>query len=113
MANTDYYAMTDEALAKELGNRLKERRLQKNISQGKLAELSGLSINAIKSLEKGRATMPTLIAVLRVLEGLDELMSLLELSPVQPMELLRRKGKQRQRARPVAVKTTGKEDSSW
>jgi hypothetical protein len=36
------YGMSDRAILREIGERLKRKRLDKNVSQQKLAELAGL-----------------------------------------------------------------------
>jgi transcriptional regulator with XRE-family HTH domain len=70
------YSLSDKAVARELGNRLRRLRLQKNVTQQDLAEATTLSLNTIKSLETGRGKLATIIAVLRELGALDQLDSL-------------------------------------
>lgn len=93
------YAMTDKAILLELGARVKALRLQKNRSQEELAEATMLSLNAIKSLEAGRAKLTTVIAVLRELGALDELNHFVPEITISPIELAKRQGKKRLRAR--------------
>lgn len=60
-----------------LSKRLKELRKQKDWSQQKLAEETGLSFNAITKIEQGLAKHPTLKTLIKLAEafeiGLDEL----------------------------------------
>ncbi len=53
-----------------LSNRVKELRLQKDISQGKLAELVGVTRQTIISLEKG-SYIPSLLLAMRISEVLE------------------------------------------
>lgn len=93
------YAMTDKAIVLELGARMKALRLQKNRSQQELADATMFSLNAIKSLESGQAKLITVIAVLRELGALDELNHFIPEISISPIELAKRQGKKRLRAR--------------
>lgn len=93
------YAMTDKAILLELGGRVRALRLRKNRSQQELADATMLSLNAIKSLEGGRAKLATVIAVLRELGALDELNHFIPEITISPIELAKRHGKKRLRAR--------------
>lgn len=94
-----FYAATNQVILEELGRRIKQRRLDRNLSQQEVAVRAGLDRTTIGALEReGRASMLTLIQVLRAMEALDELEAFLpELGP-SPLELARRQGKARQRA---------------
>lgn len=94
----DYYSMSDKAIAAELGNRIKTRRLRRNLTQQTLAEACALSLNSIKALETGKGKLATLIAALRELQSLEGLDSLIPEINVSPLQLAKHKGKQRQRA---------------
>ena len=73
MTIMDYYTISDSAILKELGNRIRKLRLQKNITQEDLAERTLLAVGTIKSLEAGKGKLSTLVAVLRELGALDQL----------------------------------------
>ena len=94
----DYYSMTDQAILAELGDRFRDLRLRKNLTQRELAERTALSVTAIKSLEAGRTRLQTAIAVLRELGRLDELDHLIPRPGVSPMQLAKLGGKKRERA---------------
>ena len=47
----EYYSMTDNAILAKLGERFRDLRLRKNLTQQALAARAGLSVTAIKSLE--------------------------------------------------------------
>ena len=53
-----------------LSNIVKDLRAEKNISQGKLAELTGVTRQTIISLEKG-SYVPSLILAMRISEVLE------------------------------------------
>ncbi|EJT85490.1 MULTISPECIES: helix-turn-helix transcriptional regulator [Pseudomonas] len=77
--------LSDEAIAEQLGDALRERRLRKGITQDELANLVGVSTPTIRKLEKGRGALQLLIAVLRELNSLDLLSSLTALPRVSPL----------------------------
>ncbi len=91
--------MADAAVVDELGRRLRQMRLEQNLTQQDLAKEAGVSVATVRNLEDGKRTqLMTLIRVLRtlgLLSGMDQLV------PVQrpsPIELLRLRGRERQRA---------------
>ncbi len=94
----DFYSLTDKAIEKEIGNRIKTLRLRKNITQKELSEKAALSLNAIKSLEAGRSKIATLLAVLRELGALDQLNNFVPEISISPLQLARMQGRKRKRA---------------
>jgi transcriptional regulator with XRE-family HTH domain len=95
----DYYSMSDRAILREVGRRLRRRRLDKNLTQHNLADLAGLSRTTVSDLERGGAVgVLTLVQVLRALGGLEELDALLPDPGPSPLQLARMKGRERQRA---------------
>ena len=93
----NYHSMTDEAICRELGSRIKELRLQKNITQQELADATTYSRKAIQSLEAGKTKLSTVIAVLRHFGQLDTLDAFIPEVPVSPIQLAKMKNKERQR----------------
>ncbi|AZE48385.1 hypothetical protein C4K04_2713 [Pseudomonas chlororaphis] len=77
--------LSDEAIAAQLGDAIRERRLRKDIKQDDLAEAVGVSTPTIQKLEKGKGTIQVLIAVLRELNCLDLLVNLLAQPRVSPL----------------------------
>jgi transcriptional regulator with XRE-family HTH domain len=77
--------LSDKAIAEQLGDALRERRLRKGITQDGLANLVGVSTPTIQKLEKGRGALQLLIAVLRELNSLDLLSSLTAPPRVSPL----------------------------
>jgi transcriptional regulator with XRE-family HTH domain len=90
--------MTDRAIAKELGSRLKQRRLNKNLSQKAVSASAGISITATQGAEKGETTMLTFIKIMRALKALDTLEDFLPEIVVSPIALARMEGKKRKKA---------------
>lgn len=91
--------MTDHAITKEIGTRIKGHRLQKNISQQSLAKKAGLSDYTLQKIEYGENTsLKSLIAVLRVLNLLDQIEQFIPRPNVSPIDLLKLEGKKRERA---------------
>lgn len=107
----DYYAMTDIGVAKEIGNRVRELRLRKNLTQLQLANAICVSRPTIDQLEKGNAKISTLIAVLRELNQLDALDMFLPEIPISPMQLAQQQGKKRVRA--AGKRSTPKGGTEW
>ncbi len=93
-----YFVMTDKAIAKELGDRLKSLRLRINLKQREVAEATGLSITAVQGAEKGKTTLVTLIKVLRAMDALDNLDSFLPEVEISPLQFAKIEARKRKRA---------------
>ena len=101
----NWYTLSDPAILLELGKRIKEYRLRRNMTQKILAVRSGISVLSVQNLEKGQpVSMLTFLSVLRSLRILENLEGLLPELPLSPGELLKLQGKHRQRASKSAVK---------
>ncbi len=96
----DFNTLSNQAVIKEIADRLRSSRLNANISQAELADLSGLGIVTIKRAEsgKGNTTLLSLIAILRVLGKLDQIDAFLPEPTFSPIALSKSKGVRRQRA---------------
>ena len=81
--------MSDEAIAQQLGDAIRERRLRKDITQEALASKVGVSTPTLQKLEKGKGTLQLLIAVLRELNCLDLLGNLLAPPRVSPLAVVK------------------------
>jgi len=90
--------MSDEAILAELGARLARRRIDWQLTQADLAYEAGVSKRTVERIEAGAsAQMSSLIRIFRVLDllpGMDQF-----IPPVgpRPMDLIKIKGKMRQR----------------
>ena len=106
------YGMSDRAILREIGRRLKRKRLEKNLSQQKLADSAGLNRTTIGETERGTPFgILTLVQILRALNALEELDSFLPDPGISPLQLAKMKGKERRRASPqTAVDNLGELD---
>lgn len=96
-----FQAMTDRAIAAEIGTRIEQMRLEKNLTQQQVADAVGLSRVSYGKLVRGQGKFTNVIAVLRALDALELVEQFVPEVGFSPMELLKLKGKHRQRARPV------------
>lgn len=91
--------LTDDAILAELGTRVARCRLERQLTQADVAEQAGVSKRTVERIEAGAsAQLASLIRVLRALAMLAALDRLLPEATPRPMDLLKRKGKVRQRA---------------
>ncbi|MEI7485383.1 MAG: helix-turn-helix transcriptional regulator, partial [Ignavibacteriota bacterium] len=92
----NWEAMSDVAIIKEIGKRLKQIRLNQNLSQEKLSLLSGIDRITISRMESGRpVTSLTLIQVLRALNKLEILNAFRQEPEISPIKLLKLQEQQR------------------
>lgn len=91
--------LTDDAILAETGKRIARCRLDHQLTQAEVAEQAGVSKRTVERVEAGAsAQMSTIIRILRVLNLLPGLDHLIPEPGPRPMELLKLKGKVRQRA---------------
>jgi len=106
--------MSDNAILREIGDRLKSKRLSRNLSQQRLAENSGLNRTTVRDIEKGNnSSLLTLIQLLRGLHSLEEFDSFLPEPGVSPLQLAKMKGKQRRRASPRKAARKDEREADW
>jgi transcriptional regulator with XRE-family HTH domain len=80
--------LSNPQIEQELGKRLKNRRLEMNLSQEQVAKRSGLSRRTITAMENGGgSTLTSLIALLRALQALDTLENFLPDPGISPIAL--------------------------
>lgn len=90
---------TPETISQEIGRRLEQLRLSRNITQAQLAQDAGISERTLRRLESG--DNPTLDSLIRVLTSLkiQQNVDLLVPDPrIRPIERVRTKGVERQRS---------------
>lgn len=105
--------LSDEAVTRELGQRLAALRLARQVTQAQLAEKAGISKRTVERLEDGASTqLFNLIRYLRALEMLDALEGLLPAATANPIDQLERRGRTRRRARPDAH-AVAEPDTPW
>ncbi len=91
---------TETELLAELGSRLREQRLRRNLLQKTLAEKAGLSVSALKKLEgQGTGSLENFMKVVYALRLEKELQSLFLPQPLTIAQLEALQTPARQRAR--------------
>ena len=97
---------------KELTKRVRQRRLNLNMTQEQLANTIGFHTQTIKSFESDNNTsLLTLIQILRVFGDLAALDKFKPDSGISPIQLLKLKGKERERA--SGTNFDKEKDSEW
>lgn len=113
MKNTTH--MTDTATLAEIGERLAQHRLGRNLTQAELAKEAGVSKRTVLRLEAGESTQLTnLIRIIRALGLLGNLDAFVPPPVSSPVEALRTQGKKRKRASPRSNQSELEEkDWTW
>ena len=92
--------LSDTAILKRLGARLKAYRIARGMKQQELAAESGVGVSTIAKIENGQSVMLSLlISVMRTLGLLENLDLIVPEQKPSPMELLKMQGKQVKRVR--------------
>lgn len=85
----------------EIGSRLAQLRLSRNITQSMLAKEAGIGLRTLRRLEAGEpATLDTFLRVALALDLGDAILGALPTCRIRPIERVSRAGSQRRRARP-------------
>ena len=100
----NYYTMTNSAITAELGQRLEQLRLDRNIPQQTLADEIGITPKSYRQLVAGGGKIENLIAALRALNCLEQLDHFLPKPSQSPLLQLQLQGKKRKRARQLTYK---------
>jgi len=97
----ELYALTDGAIVCCIGQKMKNARIAKNLTQAQVAERSGISPFSVSQLENGHNTnIKTVVMYLRSIERLDLLGTLTQEDAVNPLAIVdyQKKHPKRQRA---------------
>ncbi len=86
------------SLAETLGARLKQARLNCNLSQEEVAEIAGISRKSVLNSEQGKGRLEVFVAIMTALNLTDQLNNFLPPQDISPIQLARLQGKQRKRA---------------
>lgn len=108
--------LSDDAILAEIGERVTRRRLDLQLTQAEVAEQAGVAKRTLERIEAGGSSqMSSMIRIFRVLDLLSSLDRLLPKPEPRPLELLKRKGKVRQRASKSRKTMTGTahNDKPW
>jgi len=93
--------LADDAILSEIGERIARRRLDLQLTQANVAEQAGIAKRTVERIEAGAsAQLLSAIRIFRVLDLLQDLDRVIPEAQPSPMDLLKRKGKMRQRASP-------------
>ncbi|MDN5864597.1 MAG: helix-turn-helix domain-containing protein [Gammaproteobacteria bacterium] len=93
------YQLGEGGVLEELGKRLARRRLDLELTQAAAAEQAGVSKRTVERMEAGSTVqLSSFIRILRALDLLAQLDTLLPEPGPRPLDLLKLKGKIRQRA---------------
>lgn len=95
----DFEIANATEIARELGARLKRRRLGLNITLKDLSKKIGIDYTSIYRAEtSGKCSLATFIRILQGLESTHSLDLFLPEPPVSPLQISKMKGKERKRA---------------
>jgi len=86
------------AIAAELGERLKQARLNKDMTQIDVAKHAGVSRKIVINAEKGKVQLEALLAIMVALDLSDNINQFLPPQIISPLQLAKLQGKKRQRA---------------
>ena len=111
----DLYIQTNAAIMRQIGSKLKELRIEKNMKQKELADAAGVSVFTISSIENGKTTsLLTVIQLLRALEHLDYLDSFFQEESISPVAYakLMKNNKKKERVK-SSTSIINSKDSEW
>lgn len=86
------------ALAEEVGERLKQARLNRDLTQSEVATLAGVARKTVLNAEKGKVQLDIMIAILMALDLTEQVNLFLPKQEISPLQLAKLQGKKRQRA---------------
>lgn len=102
---------TARQLQAEIGKRLAQLRLARNVTQQMLARESGIGLRTLRRLEAGEPTsFDTFLRVVIALGLGDDLLTAIPSYDIRPIERVENRGRERRRARP---KAQGQQNQPW
>jgi len=90
--------MSPVAIAEELGRRLKQARLNADLTQAEVASRAGLNRRTVLNAEKGKVQLENLVAILVAIDMAEQLNMFLPVQEISPLQLAKLRGRERQRA---------------
>ena len=111
----DLYVQTNDAIMRQIGSKLKELRIEKNMKQAELADASGVSVFTISSVENGKTTsLLTIVQLLRALGHLDYFDSFSQEETISPIAYAKLMKNNKKKIRVKSSSTeVNKNDSEW
>jgi transcriptional regulator with XRE-family HTH domain len=104
--------MSDKAILADLGHRLGRRRVELELTQADLAGEAGVSKRTVERVEAGESIQTAnLIRILRVMDLLEAFDAAIPEVGPRPMDLLKLRGKERQRA--SSKKSNKESEGEW
>ena len=88
-----------QEILKDLGERISQLRIRKELTQMELASRAGVSPRALGDLERGKgSSLTTYVSILKALDALSSLDVLAPVPTISPMAILRTRQAQPKRA---------------
>jgi len=106
---------SDELVLQGIGERLARTRLERNLTQAKLADTAGISKRTLERLESGAAStqLTTFIRVCRALGLLPRFDTFLPKPLPSPLEQVKLQGRKRKRASGRRIEKTPNKKWTW
>jgi len=105
---------SDDAVLKELGNRIARYRLNRNQTQEALAQEAGVSERTVIRIEQGHSTQLTnLIRIVRALHMIENFETLIPTPAISPIQQMKMEGKKRKRASSISGRKKTNAPWSW
>ncbi|MCT8350994.1 MULTISPECIES: helix-turn-helix transcriptional regulator [Photorhabdus] len=101
------------AIAEELGERLKQARLNNDLTQAEIAKLLGVTRKTVLNAEKGKVQLEIFVAVMAALNLTEQLNLFLPKQSISPIQLAKLQGKKRQRASGLRKKHIEEDTPEW
>lgn len=112
--NIDWTQLSDVGIMLQIGHFIKKTRLQQNITQAQLANMSGLNRWTISKVEKGEAvSLSSLIPILRAMDVLYVFNHFEVQEEISPLAYAKLKKKEKIRARNKGAQINDEEDLGW
>ncbi len=100
-------------MTQELGARLKQARLNKNLTQLEVATLAGVARKTVINAEKGKVQLEVFVALMLALGVAEQLAVFLPKPDISPLQLAKLQGKKRQRASSKTNSEVRENSTTW